>query len=434
MKTQNNLCQIGVITSKKQTRRISFTPQELSNHLPQFHSMEFEKSKEGDSRDSSNHEDDDSNSSTDDSKFQNTKISKSPTLTSSNRFEQFENNFSVLIESFKKKRNSGSWSGDQNLENFAKIADIKKPTKEKNSKNIAEQLAEEAGSLTNTIEISNFYEYTQSCMKIIADIKREGAHYIKPKKVVINAENKNKKLAVFDLDETLVHCVIKNFSGCKNIIQVKMPSGKVAKVGVNIRPGWEEVIKELQSLYTIVIYTASHNYYADSVLNFLDPGNKYFQNRLYRSNCIELKYNDNTIYIKDMTIFEGYSLKDVVIIDNSVLSFAFHLDNGIPIVPYYDAETDTELKFCALYLKSIADCEDIRERNQKFIKIESYLKQAYEEDEDEESENGDPTESEPTEERKQIGKSLHDSKKGADFSNVLKNDFENLRNQFSKEG
>ena len=41
-----------------------------------------------------------------------------------------------------------------------------------------------------------------------------------------------------------------------------------------------------------------------------------------------------------MTIFEGYSLKDILIIDNSVMSFAFDIDNGIPILPYYDAEKD----------------------------------------------------------------------------------------------
>ena len=41
--------------------------------------------------------------------------------------------------------------------------------------------------------------------------------------------------------------------------------------------------------------------------------------------------------------FKGVSLKDMVIIDNSVLSFAFHLDNGIPILPYYNGEEETEM-------------------------------------------------------------------------------------------
>jgi CTD small phosphatase-like protein 2 len=37
-------------------------------------------------------------------------------------------------------------------------------------------------------------------------------------------------------------------------------------------------------------------------------------------------------------------LKDILIIDNSCLSFAFNIDNGIPIVPFYDDNNDQELK------------------------------------------------------------------------------------------
>ena len=34
----------------------------------------------------------------------------------------------------------------------------------------------------------------------------------------------------------------------------------------------------------------------------------------------------------------------MIIIDNSILSFAYHLNNGIPIVPYYDKDEDKSLK------------------------------------------------------------------------------------------
>ena len=39
--------------------------------------------------------------------------------------------------------------------------------------------------------------------------------------------------------------------------------------------------------------------------------------------------------MKDLRIIANRSLKDMVIVDNAVYSFAFQLDNGIPIVPFY---------------------------------------------------------------------------------------------------
>ena len=44
----------------------------------------------------------------------------------------------------------------------------------------------------------------------------------------------------------------------------------------------------------------------------------------------------------------------MVIIDNSNLSFAFHLDNGIPILPFYDNKKDNELVTLVNYLNYIA--------------------------------------------------------------------------------
>ena len=242
-------------------------------------------------------------------------------------------------------------------------------------------LEEEAKSLTNTIEIHNFYEYTKNCMRIIVELKENKNKASKPNKVKINNRDKKDKLAVFDLDETLIHGVINisNYKNEKNIISIITPSKKIAKIGVNIRPHWEEAIKRISKLYTIVIYTASHSSYADAVLNFLDPENKYFYNRLYRSNCIDVKLNGKDFYIKDLDIFEGFDVKNILIVDNSVMAFAYHLDNGIPILPYYDAEKDYELLFVAYYFESLYHCDDLRIINKKYMKLDYYLDQAIQE-------------------------------------------------------
>ena len=262
--------------------------------------------------------------------------------------------------------------------------------------NLVSSLEDEAKSMTNTIEIANFYEYTKNCMRIIVELKENKSKASKPNKVKILNPDNHKKLAVFDLDETLIHGVVnvKNYNKEENIISITLPSKKIARIGVNIRPHWKEAIEIIKKKYTIVIYTASHSSYANAVLNFLDPENKYFYNRLYRSNCIDVKLDGKTFYIKDMNIFEGFDLKDILIVDNSVMSFAYDLDNGIPILPYYDAENDYELLFVAYYFESLFKYDDLRIINKHYMKLDYYLNQAIEEykkeneeEEEEEEEN-----------------------------------------------
>jgi TFIIF-interacting CTD phosphatase-like protein len=37
------------------------------------------------------------------------------------------------------------------------------------------------------------------------------------------------------------------------------------------------------------------------------------------------------IYVKDLRIIADRDLKDIIIVDNSIISFAFNLSNGVPI-------------------------------------------------------------------------------------------------------
>ena len=52
-----------------------------------------------------------------------------------------------------------------------------------------------------------------------------------------------------------------------------------------------------------------------------------------------------------------------MIVDNSVYSFACHIDNGIPIVPFYDDKEDEEMLHLIYYLNCLAPVEDVREQN-----------------------------------------------------------------------
>ena len=57
-----------------------------------------------------------------------------------------------------------------------------------------------------------------------------------------------KRICVFDLDETLVHCVgsIKNTkpNEYQNVIKVLLPNKVAVDVGLNVRPNWKESLKK----------------------------------------------------------------------------------------------------------------------------------------------------------------------------------------------
>ena len=229
---------------------------------------------------------------------------------------------------------------------------------------------------------SDYCEYTLNCMDLILN----GNASKKQEKSKINfnfpkTQGKiQKKIALFDLDETLVHCtgdINISTEPYQHCIDVVLPGNKKTKVGINIRPLWKKTLNLIKRNYHIVIFTASHQAYADAVLNFMDPNNKYFKYRLYRNNCSLVDVDGVKFYVKDLDIFdEYYDLKDIVIIDNSVLSFLYHFGNGIPIVPYYNEDKDGSLYVVGLYLMHIFKENDLREANKKYINLESFLNEA----------------------------------------------------------
>ena len=242
---------------------------------------------------------------------------------------------------------------------------------------------------TNQEMVDDENEYMVECLKVLLKLNMEEQPRCK-QKVNFNfpEEQKNKKIALFDLDETLVHCTKEKKGLNGDIVNIKLPTNKTVPVGLNIRSHWKEALDLIKSHYHIVVYTASHQSYADAVLNYLDKENKYFQYRLYRNHCVQCDVDGIKFYVKDLdTLNKYYNLKDVVLIDNSVLSFAYHLNNGIPIVPFIEQKDDTQLLMLAYYLVSISSFDDLTQENKKHINIEHFLsmakKLAEEEDEEE---------------------------------------------------
>ena len=65
---------------------------------------------------------------------------------------------------------------------------------------------------------------------------------------------------------------------------------------------------------------------------------------MYRENCYPTR---GDYLVKDLRIFQNADLKDIIIIDNSIHSYAFQLDNGIPIFDFI--RNDDNLEFYQLF-------------------------------------------------------------------------------------
>lgn len=92
------------------------------------------------------------------------------------------------------------------------------------------------------------------------------------------------------------------------------------------------MIEILSEYYEINIFTASSPSYAIQVVSYLDPDFKYIKNVLHKFHCLKTK---SGISIKDLRIIKNRDLKNMLIVDNSLVSFYFQLSNGIPILEFF---------------------------------------------------------------------------------------------------
>lgn len=78
-------------------------------------------------------------------------------------------------------------------------------------------------------------------------------------------------------------------------------------------------------------------------------------------------------YVKDLEVFLDRDRKDMIIVDNSIISFAFDLDNGVPINSFYGMEEDDrELLFLFSFLEEAFGYDDVRKHISEAFKL-SYL-------------------------------------------------------------
>ena len=90
-------------------------------------------------------------------------------------------------------------------------------------------------------------------------------------------------------------------------------------------------------MYELILFTASTKFYADLVVDQIDPDKK-IKYRLYRESCSNLGGS----HVKDLSKI-GRDLSKTIIVDNSSVAYLYQPYNAIAITSWYDDKDDTEL-------------------------------------------------------------------------------------------
>lgn len=162
-------------------------------------------------------------------------------------------------------------------------------------------------------------------------VPRRQASYTTHSSILSFLPETPKKTLIIDLDETLIHSMVKGGRmSTGHMVEVRLSapvSSSGAQIGPGVpllycvleRPGCHEFLRKVCKWYKLIVFTASVQEYADPVIDWLERERKYFTGRYYRQHCTFR----NGAYIKDLAQVEP-DLSQVMILDNSPMSYIFH--------------------------------------------------------------------------------------------------------------
>jgi len=188
-------------------------------------------------------------------------------------------------------------------------------------------------------------------------------------KVNLRPQTTHKKTLLLDLDGTLIcnsHRVTCKYDN--PLLQPEINSDdKKIRISFHIRPHVMKLLKTLKFFYEIVVFTAGKESYAKPIIEYLDPKKCCIAYLLHRKQCV---MNKNWV-VKDLRVIGKRELKNMIIIDNSVISFAENLDNGIYVPTFEGDPNDRELLPIIDFLKEIHDVDDVRPYVKEFAGIQN---------------------------------------------------------------
>ena len=196
------------------------------------------------------------------------------------------------------------------------------------------------------------------------------------------------KLLIFDLDETLIHSMRDEdeleFPKLNDVyeenephlsVEMESPSSDYGKFqqGIYLRPYLQECLRAANIDYEVAIFTAGYDWYANPIIDEIDPTGTLIQHRFFRQHAQTINHKGQESLYKDLDVFEGINLTRTLIIDNQVFCFAKHLSNGVPIAGFYGDKKDCELVKVMKYVHQIAQEENLQVANELQFGLKAML-------------------------------------------------------------
>lgn len=198
--------------------------------------------------------------------------------------------------------------------------------------------------------------YVTKSIEILKSMQADRIIYNPPKRIHPR-KYPDRKLLVLDLDETLIHC-----SGDKSLatnfdeeVEFVTPEGVQLTGFLNIRPHAIQFLENISKHYEVIIFTASMQYYADTIVDILDPFGKFVSALYYRESCSRTSSNK---LVKDLSIFENIPLSDMILVDNNIYCMWLQPQNGVPILHFEFDRNDRELLSLETFLVQLHSVRD----------------------------------------------------------------------------
>ncbi|KAJ3296416.1 mitochondrial inner membrane protein required for protein import, partial [Blyttiomyces sp. JEL0837] len=117
---------------------------------------------------------------------------------------------------------------------------------------------------------------------------------------------------------------------------------------VATRPGLNQFLSYLSRYYEIVVFTTSHNYLAQPIIDTIDP-RRYIMYHLYRDSTRLM----GAKHVKDISCLNR-DLGKVLILDTDAANFQLQPENGITVKAWKGEENDMELPKLMKFLEELA--------------------------------------------------------------------------------